>query len=76
MQEEVGRRETHMRRIEMRAFARDDGLWDVEAHLRDEKPYAYIDADRGPGSPATPSEPKICAPRRMLPSRMGAKPKA
>jgi hypothetical protein len=51
MRQEAGRREMHMRRIEMRAFARDDGLWDVEAHLRDEKPYVYIDADRGPRQP-------------------------
>jgi hypothetical protein len=43
----VRRREMHMRRIEMRAFARDDGLWDIEAHLRDEKPYEYIDPGRG-----------------------------
>ncbi len=25
----VGRREMHLRRIEMRAYARDGGLWDV-----------------------------------------------
>jgi Protein of unknown function (DUF2889) len=37
----------HLRRIEMRAFARDDGLWDFEAHLRDEKPFTYIDPGRG-----------------------------
>ncbi|VWX61857.1 conserved hypothetical protein [Burkholderiales bacterium 8X] len=37
----------HLRRLEMRAWARDDGLWDVEAHLRDEKPFDYIDPGRG-----------------------------
>ena len=36
-----------MRRIEMHAYARDDGLWDVEAHLRDEKPFSYVDPGRG-----------------------------
>jgi hypothetical protein len=47
MPQTPGRREVHMRRIEMRAFARDDGLWDVEAHLRDEKPFSYVDPGRG-----------------------------
>jgi hypothetical protein len=54
MEEKVARREMHLRRIEMRAFARDDGLWDVEASLRDEKPYAYFDASRGPQKPGDP----------------------
>lgn len=44
----VPRRPMHLRRIEMRAYARDDGLWDVEAHLRDEKPFPYVDPGRGP----------------------------
>jgi hypothetical protein len=44
----------HSRRIEMEVFARDDGLWDVEAHLRDEKPYAYTDPTRGPRLPGDP----------------------
>ena len=47
----VRRREMHMRRIEMRAFAREDGLWDIEAHLRDEKPFAYVDPGRGRQAP-------------------------
>ena len=42
-----GRRLMHTRCIEMQAYARDDGLWDVEAHLRDVKPFAYIDPGRG-----------------------------
>lgn len=41
------RRLMHTRRIEMMAYARDDGLWDFEAWLRDEKPFAYIDLGRG-----------------------------
>src|SRR5947209_5611303 len=52
--EAVGRREMHMRRIEMRAYARDDGLWDVEAHLRDEKPFVYLDPGRGEQPPHAP----------------------
>jgi hypothetical protein len=47
MESTVGRRLTHTRRIEMHAYARDDGLWDVEARLIDEKPFAYIDPGRG-----------------------------
>lgn len=41
------RRPMHLRRIEMQAFLRDDGLWDIEAHLRDEKPFMYVDPGRG-----------------------------
>ena len=37
----VKRREVHQRVIDMRAFARDDGLYDVEAHLVDRKPFAF-----------------------------------
>jgi hypothetical protein len=37
----------HTRRIEMHAFLREDGLWDIEAHLRDEKPFDYVDPGRG-----------------------------
>lgn len=33
------RREVHHRRIDIRAYARDDGLYDVEAHLVDVKPF-------------------------------------
>jgi hypothetical protein len=32
----------------MRAFEREDGLWDIEAHLRDEKPFGFVDPGRGP----------------------------
>ena len=35
------RREVHFRAIDMRAYARDDGLYDVEAHLVDRKPFAF-----------------------------------
>ena len=50
----VARRPMHLRRIEMQAFARDDGLWDIEAHLRDEKPFAFHDPGRGPMKPGDP----------------------
>ncbi len=35
------RREIHHRLIDMRAYAREDGLYDVEAHLRDSKPFDF-----------------------------------
>lgn len=48
---QANRRPMHLRSIEMEVYVRDDGLWDVEARLRDEKPYAYIDPGRGPQAP-------------------------
>ena len=36
------RREVHHRTIEMRAYAREDGLFDVEAHLVDRKPFDFL----------------------------------
>lgn len=35
----ASRREIHHRVIDMKAYARDDGLYDVEAHLVDRKPF-------------------------------------
>ena len=35
------RREIHHRSIDMRAYAREDGLFDVEAHLVDTKPFDF-----------------------------------
>ena len=48
------RRLIHERRVTTRGFLRDDGLWDIEGELLDEKTYTYADRDRGPlpaGSP-------------------------
>ena len=36
------RREAHHRIIDMKAYARDDGLFDVEAHLVDCKPFDFL----------------------------------
>jgi Protein of unknown function (DUF2889) len=43
----------HTRRIEFQAFQRDDGLWDLEAHLIDVKPIvtALESGPRAPGEP-------------------------
>lgn len=48
------RRLIHERRVISRGYLRDDGLWDIEGELLDEKTYTYADRDRGPmpaGSP-------------------------
>ena len=37
----IARREIHHRVIDMKAYARDDGLYDVEAHLVDTKPFEF-----------------------------------
>jgi hypothetical protein len=36
------RRQIHRRTIEMEAFAREDGLFDVEARLVDRKPFPFV----------------------------------
>ncbi len=43
----------HTRNLDMRAYKRDDGLWDIEGHLVDTKPFAYvmIDSSRAPDEP-------------------------
>ncbi|MBB3181111.1 DUF2889 domain-containing protein [Variovorax sp. Sphag1AA] len=38
----VSRRGVHHRIIDMQAFAREDGLFDVEAHLVDTKPFEFL----------------------------------
>lgn len=50
----VSRRLIHARDVRTRGFLRDDGLWDLEGELVDEKTYTYADRERGPlpaGSP-------------------------
>ena len=37
----VGREPLHTRRIELQGFKREDGLYDIEAHLVDTKPYDF-----------------------------------
>ncbi|VTU22724.1 hypothetical protein SRS16CHR_03108 [Variovorax sp. SRS16] len=41
------RRAVHRRLVETQAYRRDDGLWDVEAHLRDTKAFDMQDFRRG-----------------------------
>lgn len=37
----TARRQVHHRTIDLQTFAREDGLFDVEAHLLDRKPFAF-----------------------------------
>lgn len=41
------RRPWHTRTIVCEGFARDDGLWDIEARIVDTKPYPYVEPYRG-----------------------------
>jgi hypothetical protein len=41
------REHSHTRSVECRGYRRKDGLWDVEGHLVDSKPYAFPDEDGG-----------------------------
>ena len=37
----VAREHCHTRQIDVRGYRRTDGLWDIEGHLTDTKPYAF-----------------------------------
>lgn len=51
----ANRREIHSRKIDVRAFARDDGLFDIEAALIDQRPFAFWRvAQREPIAPGQP----------------------
>jgi hypothetical protein len=41
------RKPMHHRRVDCRGYLRDDGMWDVEGHLVDTKPYDIPNPDRG-----------------------------
>ena len=49
----VERELNHTREIEISAYKRADGLWDIEAHLTDVRETAFLELDRrrGPGEP-------------------------
>jgi hypothetical protein len=49
------RREIHQRSIDMKAFARDDGLFDIDARLVDRKPFPFFRIERSEAIP--PGEP-------------------
>lgn len=41
------RQHIHTRAIDCKGYQRDDGLWDIEAHLMDTKTYSFDNEDRG-----------------------------
>ncbi len=41
------REHIHSRDIELKGYHRADGLWDIEAHMRDTKTYDFPNRDRG-----------------------------
>lgn len=50
----VARTPLHRRAIEVVGYEREDGLFDIEAHLVDTKTYAFGNQDRGTIEPGTP----------------------
>jgi hypothetical protein len=48
------RKEVHTRTIVLRGYERDDGLYDIEAHLTDTKTQAFTNGHRGEITPGTP----------------------
>lgn len=51
----VSRKLRHTRAIECRGYEREDGLWDIEAHLVDTK--SHVHSRRHGGRPRQPGEP-------------------
>ncbi len=43
----ASRKPMHHRRVECQGYLREDGLWDIEGHLVDTKPYDFANPDRG-----------------------------
>ncbi|MBV8193104.1 MAG: DUF2889 domain-containing protein [Alphaproteobacteria bacterium] len=43
----VGRQLLHTRRVTCQGYFRDDGLWDIEGHITDEKSYEHSNEWRG-----------------------------
>ena len=41
------RQHLHTRAIDLNGYQREDGLWDIEAHLTDTKTYGFPNRDRG-----------------------------
>ena len=47
----VGRQHLHTRRVTCQGFFREDGLWDIEGRITDEKTYEHSNEWRGPLKP-------------------------
>jgi hypothetical protein len=50
----AARQHYHTRKITCEGFARDDGLWDIEAHMTDVKGYDFQNSWRGRIDPGVP----------------------
>ena len=50
----VPRNHSHRRQIECQGYKRVDGLWDIEGHLTDTKPYGFHSRERGQVEAGTP----------------------
>ncbi len=48
------RKQFHTRQIDMKGYAREDGLWDIEGHMTDVKCYTFNNKWRGDVEPGTP----------------------
>lgn len=48
------RQHLHTREVDFQGFRREDGLWDIEAHLRDAKTIVWHSKDKGDLAPGTP----------------------
>jgi hypothetical protein len=44
----IGRQHLHTRRVTCQGFFREDGLWDIEGRITDEKSYEHANEWRGP----------------------------
>jgi hypothetical protein len=47
----IGRQHLHTRRVTCQGFFREDGLWDIEGRITDEKSYGHANEWRGPLKP-------------------------
>ena len=47
----IGRQHLHTRRVVCQGFFRDDGFWDIEGRITDEKTYEHANEWRGPLKP-------------------------
>ena len=47
----IGRQHLHTRRVTCQGFFREDGLWDIEGRITDEKSYEHANEWRGPIKP-------------------------
>lgn len=50
----IGRRHLHTRSVQFNGYLRDDGLWDIEAELKDTKSYTSPGYERGELPPGEP----------------------